>query len=158
MRATGGLLAALCLGVAPASDAEPAIDPAPEAVLASLPFEKEAPPRTIVIDLAPKGNARRLRFQLDTGASISYVSPRLARAMGVKVSRIKQDAYRRSTVLGRDVQFYVDTSSSDSGSANGQEWGLLGGDFLSDYVVELDFARQRVRFLDPDRYAVPAPG
>src|SRR5262245_4691623 len=80
MRATGGILAALCLGFAPTADAEPATDPASEAVLASLPFEKGAPPRTIVIDLAPKGNARRLRFQLDTGATNSYVTPRLARA------------------------------------------------------------------------------
>ncbi|HXK21242.1 MAG TPA: aspartyl protease family protein [Myxococcota bacterium] len=162
MRATGGILAALFLGAASAADADPAIDPAPEAVLASLPFEKGAPARTIVIDLAPKGNARRLRFQLDTGATNSVVTPRLAREMGVKVSRIKQDAYRRGTVLGRDVQFYVDTNRSDTGSTSGWEFGLVGGDFLSDYVVELDFAGKRVRFLEPRlfevRASVDAPG
>ena len=156
MRATGGLLAALCLGVAPAADADPAIDPAPEAVLASLPFEKEAPPRTIVIDLAPKGNARKLRFQVDTGADASFVSPRLARSMGVNVSRTPHGAYRRSTVLGRDVQLYVDTRRSDTGSSSGADFALLGADFLSTYVVELDFAQQRVRFLEPTRFEVPA--
>src|SRR5262245_27858742 len=144
MRATGGLLAALCLGVASAADAEPASDPAPEAVLASLPFEKGAPARTIVIDLAPKGNARRLPFQLDTGATNSVLSPRLARSMGISVSRTPHGAYRRSTVLGRDVQIYVDTRRSDTGSSSGRESALLGGDFLSQYVVELDFAGERV--------------
>jgi predicted aspartyl protease len=32
---------------------------------------------------------------------------------------------------------------------------LLGGNFLVAYVVEVDFPRRRVRFLDPDRYRVP---
>lgn len=156
MRGRGRLAAALCLAFAPAADADPAADPAPDAVLASLPFEKDAPPRTIVIDLAPKGNARKLRFQLDTGSTYSIVTPRLARAMGVKVNRLRQDAYRRATVLGRDVQFAVDTRRGDTDSTSGREWGLLGGEFLAQYVVELDFAQQRVRFLEPRLFEVPA--
>lgn len=161
MRITGRLTAALLLALAPAAggaapDARGASDPAPEAVLATLPFDPAAPLRTIVIDLAPKGNSRPLRFQLETGATNSFVTPRLAREMGVKVSRTKSDAYRRSTVLGRDVLFYVDTRRGDTDSTSGREWGLLGGDFLSRYVVELDFARQQVRFLDPERFEVPA--
>jgi hypothetical protein len=34
--------------------------------------------------------------------------------------------------------------------------GLLGEDFLQRHVVEIDYRRQRVRFLDPDTF-VPAP-
>lgn len=147
---------ALVCEVARAEADAAAREPAPEAVLATLPFEPGARPRSIVIDLAPKGNARRLPFQLDTGANTSIVSPRLAREMGVKVSRIKQDAYRRNTALGRDVLFYVDTRRSDTAGPGIVEWGLLGGDFLASYVVELDFANHQVRFLDPERYEVPA--
>jgi predicted aspartyl protease len=135
--------------------AEPAPDPPAEAVLATLPFDPAARPRTIGIDLAPEGNARKLMFQLDTGADTSFVSPIMARAMGVKVSRTKSDPYRRMTRLGRDVLFYVDTRRSDTGSSSGAEFGLLGGSFLSGYVVELDFAQRRVRFLDPEQYEVP---
>jgi predicted aspartyl protease len=156
--ACGALWLALAV---PALGAEPdppgAAEPPAEAVLASLPFDPAAAPRTIAIDLAPKGNARRLPFQLDTGANASVVTPRLAHAMGVKVSRTKSDPYRRRTVLGRDVQFSVDTRRGDTAAAaTAIEWGVLGGDFLSHYVVELDFAQRRVRFLDPDRFEVPA--
>jgi hypothetical protein len=39
---------------------------------------------------------------------------------------------------------------------------MLGGNFLREYVVEIDFVGRRVRFLDPDRFEVPeateAPG
>ena len=128
-------------------------EPPEAAVLATLPFDAAAHPMQIVIDLAPEGNARRLPFQLDTGATGSVVTPQLARAMGVRVSAIKGTPYRRRTALGRDVQFVVDTRRSDTRSASGIEFGLLGGDFLSDYVVELDLARHRVRFLDPERWA-----
>jgi hypothetical protein len=150
------LAALLGLALASGVRAEPAPDPPAEAVLATLPFESGAPPRTIVIDLAPKGNARALPFQLESGASTSFVTPRLAREMGVKVSRTKSDAYRRRTVLDRDVQFYLDTRRGDTDSTSGREWGLLGGDFLAEYVVELDFSKKHVRFLDPKRFEVPA--
>lgn len=136
----------------PASD----LDPPADAVLANVPFE-EAPPHRIRIDLAPPENARRLPLELDTGATASAMSPRLARSLGVKVSRTKSTPYRRATRLGRDVLFYVVTRRSDTAATGGGfEFGLLGGDFLSDYVVELDFEGRRVRFIDPDRFEVPA--
>jgi predicted aspartyl protease len=139
-----------------ASDAARTSEPAAEAVLATLPFDPQAPAGKIVIDLAPQGNARKLEFQLDTGAADSWVSPGLAREMGVKARRTKGSAYRRKTILGRDLQFHIDAKRSDAASNVGFEFGLLGGSFLSHYVVELDFANRHVRFLDPERYAVPA--
>lgn len=130
-------------------------DPPPEAVLATLPFLASEEPNRVYVDLAPASARRRLRFLLDTGATHSVVTPLTARAMGVRVRRTKRDPYRRKTLLGRDVLFYVDTSSSDTGSRTGWEYGLLGGSFLADYVVELDFGARRVRLLDADRYEVP---
>jgi predicted aspartyl protease len=137
-----------------AFSASAADEPAADAVLAALPFDPTQHGR-IVIDLAPAGNARKLPLQLDTGATASVVTPALARALGVKVNPLRQDPHRRKTALGRDLLFYVDTRRSDTAANRGFEYGLLGGDFLADYVVELDFTKRQVRFLDPDRYAVP---
>jgi len=130
-------------------------EPAPEAVLAVLPFLDFPEPNRIIVDLAPEGSAKPLRLMLDTGASHSVMTPPAARELGVQVRRIKQDPYRRPTRLGRDLLFFVDARVTDTGSKTGWEYGLLGGNFLADYVVELDFPAHRVRLLDPKRYAVP---
>ncbi|MCH6568251.1 MAG: nucleotide exchange factor GrpE, partial [Nitrospinae bacterium] len=90
-------------------------------------------------DLAPQGRGKRFPLIVDTGATWSVITPLMARELGVRVRRVKQDPYRRATVLGRDLQFYVDTQSSDTGSKTGWEYGLLGGQFLAAYVVEFDF-------------------
>jgi len=137
-------------------------EPPAEAVLADLPFLASEEPNRVYIDLAPEGSARGLRVMLDTGAAESVFSPRAAREMGVHVKKTKSSLYRRKTRLGPDLLFWVDTSSSDQGTLTGWEYGLLGGGFLEQYVVEIDFPARRVRFLDPKRYAVPetvdAPG
>jgi predicted aspartyl protease len=144
--------------VAPAADdalpAAAAPSPPPEAVLAELPFEPYPEPNRVVVDLAPEGQTP-FRLMLDTGASDSVLTPRLARQLGVSVRRTKSSPYRKATRLGRDLQFWVDTRRSDTASDVGWEYGLLGGAFLDDYVVEIDFPGRRVRFLDPKRYEVP---
>jgi len=144
--------------VAPAvDDAIPAAgapSPSPEAVVADLPFEPYPEPNRVVIDLAPEGQ-HPFRLMLDTGASESVVTPRLARQLGVSVRRVKSSPYRKATRLGRDLQFWVVTRRTDTASNVGWEYGLLGGTFLDDYVVEIDFPGRRVRFLDPERYEVP---
>lgn len=125
-----------------------------EAVLAELPFLESDEPNRIVVDLAPEGT-RPFRMLLDTGAASTVLTPRYAREAGVSVRPHKSSPYRRETRLGRDVQFWVDTQTSDTASKTGFEYGLLGGDFLEPYVVELDFDQRRVRFLDAARYRVP---
>ncbi len=125
-----------------------------DAIIDVLPFEPTRERNRIQLDLAPAG-ARPFRMMLDTGASFSVLTPLAARALGVSIRRMKQDPYVRSTRLGRSLQFYVDTRSSATGSKTGWEYGLLGGNFLEHYVVELDFANARVRFLDPERFEVP---
>jgi hypothetical protein len=151
-----GCVALSCLGAAlPLLLGAGAPEPPPAAVLATLPFLDSEEPNRVYVDLAPESARRRLRFLLDTGATDSVVTPLAARAMGVRVRRTKADPYRRRTLLGRDVLFHVDTRSSDTGSKTGWEYGLLGGSFLAEYVVEIDFEARRVRLLDADRYRVP---
>ncbi len=129
-------------------------DPPESAVLATLPFEPADEPNRIYVNLAPEGSPPFVLL-LDTGASFSVFTPRAARKAGVIVRRIKSSPYRRGTLLGRDLQFWVDTSSSDTGSPTSFEYGLLGSNFLEKYVVELDFEGRRVRFLDAEQYRVP---
>jgi predicted aspartyl protease len=107
------------------------------------------------IDLAREGSAQRFPLLLDTGASFSMLTPGLARELGIRVRASKGSPYRRATRLGRDLQFRVDTRRGDHASRIGIEFGLLGGNFLAQYVVEVDFPRRRVRFLDPDRFQTP---
>ena len=135
---------------APATSGEPS----PEAVVGEVPFLASDEPNRIVVDLAPDGYAP-LRLMIDTGASDSVLTPRYADKLGVNIQRAKDTPYRRATRLGRDLQFWVDVWSSDTASKTGWEYGLLGGTFLREYVVKLDFPGRRVRFLNPERYRVP---
>ena len=148
------LLAFLLVAPAPSAQAAGAPEPPPEAVVGVLPFQAGEEANRVLVDLAQEGSEPFVML-LDTGASASVVSPLMARKLGVMVRRNKQSPYRRATRLGRDVQFWIDTRSTDSGSKTGYEYGLLGGDFLSEYVVEIDFPARRVRLLDSKRYRVP---
>jgi len=131
---------------------------AAEGVLADLPFvtqdgHYEVGLSHIVVDLGVPGG-RPMPLLLDTGASWSVMTPAAAKQLGVSVRRHKSKPYRRGTSLGRDLQFWVDVSSSDTGSRSGWELGVLGGNFLENYSVEIDYVAQRVRFLDPKSHPV----
>lgn len=139
---------------APPGRAAPAPEPAPEAVLAEMPFLHPEEPNRVYVDLAEPGE-KPFVMMLDTGASDSVVTPLMARKLGITVRRNKQTPYRRGTRLGRDIELWVDTRSSDTGSKTGWEYGLLGGRFLAEYVVEIDFPARRVRLLDRKKYEVP---
>lgn len=132
----------------------PAPDVPPEAVLANLPFLDWPEANRIALNLAPEGS-RPFRLLLDTGASDSVLTPRYAKELGVSIRRERDRPYERETVLGRSLQFWVDVASSDTASRTGWEYGLLGGTFLAEYVLELDFAERHVRFIDPEKYEVP---
>ncbi len=148
----GPILALLFAGSAALGAGAP--EPLAEAVVATLPFESGDEPNRVLVNLAPEGG-RPFLMILDTGASDSVVTPLMARELGVRVRKLKTDAYRRATRLGKDLQFYVDTRMSDTGSRTGWEYGLLGAEFLNDYVLEIDFPGRQVRFLDPKKYEVP---
>ncbi|HKC50148.1 MAG TPA: aspartyl protease family protein [Myxococcota bacterium] len=132
----------------------PTADVPTEAVQATLPFLDWPEANRIALNLAPAG-ARPFQLLLDTGASDSVLTPRYAKELGVSIRRARDRPYERETVLGRSLQFWVDVESSESASRTGWEYGLLGGTFLADYVLELDFAERRVRFIDPGKYEVP---
>lgn len=146
----GGAALALALVAAGAAPAE---EPPADALLADLPF-LDAGPNQILIDLASEGR-RPLPLFLDTGALHSFATAGGARDLGITLRRSKQTPYRRETRLGRDLELNVDTRRSDTGQARGGDYALVGASFLARYVVEIDFPRRRVRFFDPERFAVP---
>ena len=129
-------------------------EPPEKALVAEIPWEGDADNR-IWVDLAPEGNARPFRLILDTGAQASVLTPGAARAQGVRVRRTKDTPYRRKIKLGKDLLFYVDSSSGDFASDVGWEYALFGGDQLYPYVFELDFDSQIVRFYKSSKYRLP---
>jgi predicted aspartyl protease len=154
LRAVASVLLLLAFAL-PARALTPGGDVPADAVVADLPFLDWPEMNRIVLNLAPEGS-RRFQLMLDTGASDSVLTPRYAKELGVSIRRARDRPYERDTVLGRPLQFWVDVESSESASRTGWEYGVLGGTFLADYVLELDFAHRHVRFIDPDKFAVPA--
>lgn len=128
-------------------------EPGPEAVLAELPF-LDALPNQIKIDLGTPGS-RGLPLLLDTGAVQSFATAGAARELGISLRRNKQTPYRRETRLGPALDLVVDTRRGETASARGGDYALVGAPFLARFVVEIDFPRRRVRFLDPEIYQVP---
>jgi hypothetical protein len=79
-----------------------AADPPADAILAELPFLASEAVNQVVIDLAPEGNARRLRMLMATGRGGGAEAELCdARAMGIRRT------HRRRTLLGTDLDFTI---------------------------------------------------
>ncbi len=131
-------------------------------VLADLPFLNTGDDQRIFIDIAPPDSTSFV-VQLDTGAQDTVLSTTYARALGVATRSAKSDQNWRETVTGRKIGFWVTAQRvAGGGRLDAFNYALLGGEYLQNYVVEIDFARRRVRFLDPDVVQVggakPRPG
>ena len=127
-----------------------------DAVIAAIPFHSPPRPNKVDLDIARIGN-QSFVVELDTGATDSYFTPGAARAHGVSARRDQDRPYRHATRLGRDLQFWVDERRTDTASSTGYEYGLVGGPFLRDYVVEIDYGGRVVRFIDPKKFPVQSP-
>ncbi|MEE2679296.1 MAG: pepsin/retropepsin-like aspartic protease family protein [Myxococcota bacterium] len=140
---------------ADASSPEAGSEPAAAALVGELPFEVIPGERNrIGINLAQEGRKPFLLF-LDTGAQDTVLTPAAAKRNGVSIRRAKTSPYIRDTRLGVPLRFRVDTRWSDQSSGVGWEYGVLGGRFLAQFVVELDFEARKVRFYDPAKFSVP---
>jgi tetratricopeptide (TPR) repeat protein len=119
-------------------------------VLADLPFLNVGTERQIFLDIAPRGSLPFV-VQLDTGAPVTMLTPAFARVIGVATRSAREDENWCDTVTGRKLPFYVTSQfAANGGRLEGMNYALLGGEFLQQFVVEIDYRRQRVRFLDPD--------
>jgi len=151
MRVCYWLALTLCL----LTPLEPRADEVPaDAVVGVLPFLEHPEENRIFLDLAPEGS-KPFRLLLDTGADGSVLTVGYARELGVTIRSHRETENKRETRLGRPLLFWVDTESSAQISRTGFEYGLLGGTFLAEYVLELDFPARQVRFLDAAKFQVP---
>ncbi len=120
-----------------------------DGVLADLPFLNVGREGPVLIDLARPEDPSFV-VELDTGANDTVLTTDYARALGVSVRSVKSDPYRRPTVTGRTLTFWV-MGQQVVGAGVGPshfDYALLGGEFLRDFVVDVDYPRRRVRFLD----------
>ena len=128
---------------------------APEpGLLADLPFLNLGTDRQIYVDLAPPDKSSFV-VQLDTGAPVVVATPAYAKVLGIAASNTKATANFRDTVIGKPVGVWV--TSQFGGSYEAMDYALLGGEFLKDFVIEIDYAHRRLRFFDPDRVQVGGP-
>ncbi|NRA01725.1 MAG: aspartyl protease family protein [Myxococcales bacterium] len=130
-----------------------------QGVLADLPFINTGRGGTPYIDLAAPGK-RSFTLALDTGAADTILTDAYARALGISVRATKQDRYRRSTITGRSLEFWC-MGQRVVGGGRGPthfDYALLGGRFLENFVVGIDFGARRVRFLDPGVHRVGDEG
>ncbi len=114
--------------------------PRQRGVLADLPFINTGAGDDIVIDIAQPDDPAFL-VTLDTGAADTVLSRRLARALGVSVRRVKTSPYRRNTVTGVPLKFWVTTQGG--GSDSYFDHALLGGEFMKHFVVDIGVVRRR---------------
>lgn len=92
--------------------------------------------------------------QRDPAAESERDSPR---SSSFSAERARALTTSRPTRLGRDLQFFIDTSTSDTGSKTGWEYGVfgwynigfpensvIGYDMLAPFVLRLDYGNQRL--------------
>jgi predicted aspartyl protease len=141
-------------GLGGALPAIAAMPPEP-GLLADLPFINTGRGGSIEVDIAADGRPPFV-VTLDTGAGDTVMTSDYARALGISVRSTKTDPYVRATTTGVPIRFWV-MGQQVVGRGRGPshfDYALLGGEFLKHFVVELDFARRRVRFLDPAVHSV----
>lgn len=98
-------------------------------------------------------------FVLDTGASYSVMLPALAKSFGLKERKVKgteftyvDAALRVPGVEADRHRFYTFVEQLPGAGVA----GLLGHDFLRQFVVEVDYSRPAVVLHDPKQFRRPA--
>ena len=144
--AAGLLAAALVLAGGAHADDVPA-----EAVVADLPFLAVPGSPRIHLDLAAAGQAP-FPVVLDTGFAYPLAAPPALRRLGPTRPDSQARAVIRGSVLG-DVR--VRKSEIFTPEAQEHSWVHFGGEELRPYIVDIDFEKRRVRFIDRTRFALP---
>jgi hypothetical protein len=124
-----------------------------------IPFEHRD--GLIWLNVSATGHARPMRFLLDSGAGVSVIDLRAARALGQKLETPRtvlgtggsSTAYEVSgielTLPGVALpapRLAVDLSAVSAGCGHRID-GLLGADFFRRHIVQVDFRAEKVRLL-----------
>lgn len=101
-------------------------------------------------------NGQPSLFELDSSAATSSIDPGRATEIGLVGS--KQSVLN---LAGLDVTLgaLATAGEKEASARTGRPFeGTLGCDFFGDLVVEIDYARQTLRFYDPSTYKYPGRG
>jgi hypothetical protein len=162
----------LALAVAPALASVPpetAVAPRP---VVTIPFELIN--RHIYIPVRVNGS-RPLSFVLDTGASVGMIDLDLAKELGLRlegeVGIGGAGAIRRTGAFVRDASWTlagldgfsqpvkIAAPLAQLAPFSGRDFdGILGGDFIQEFVVEVDYAARELRFHDRKGFVYRGPG
>jgi hypothetical protein len=137
---------------------------------ASIPFDLSG---NIIYLRARINNSAPLWFLLDTGASSTVISARRARALGLKS---EGKAASGATGGGVEVAYTKGVTFSLAGvkllnqtvvsipldsfeqRVRGNFGGILGYDFISRFVVEVDYVKRVINLYDPQSYSYKGAG
>lgn len=144
-----GVLASVCLIVGVNPPAARADDVPAAAVVADLPFLNVPGSPRIHFDLAAPGD-RPLPVMLDTGFMYALGSKLAIDKIGGKPLDGKLRGVERDTALG--VPLAIQESEIRGQDAANHPWIRFGGTPLQLYIVELDFEKRRIRFIDREKY------
>jgi predicted aspartyl protease len=170
---TGALCATVWVAMAPPAaycDAEPEAGPPVEEVVVSAPEPRYVAPTTrdrigriwapvLINGMGP------YRLVLDTGASRSAISSKVAAELGLP---IKADSVRLQGVTGSTIASTVDVDTLEFGEllvsntrmpvladAFGGAEGVLGGEGLEDKRIEIEFRNDRITIKRSRRASAP---
>ncbi|HTY17994.1 MAG TPA: hypothetical protein VMH82_09725 [Myxococcota bacterium] len=125
-------------------------DVPPEAVVAIFPFGTGDRASQIVLNIAADGTPP-CELLVATGSSYSAASGRAISRLNEALGRIGRVPFSAATALQSG---WLNLHERIFHQFNDKECsGVIGGSLLRDYVVDLDFAAKRVRFLDPLKFA-----
>jgi hypothetical protein len=157
---------------------QPAVtDSAPPAIRAShedvtIPFQLEN--RTIFLQVQV-GGSRAYRFVLDTGAKYAVIDLAVAKALGLKLgAAVDVGGGGKKAVMGNmlsDSPFnlvglkdfsqplFLALPLDDLAKTSGHEFsGILGTDFISEFVVEIDYLSKTITLHDKMTYQYRGKG
>ncbi|MFH0785009.1 MAG: aspartyl protease family protein [Pseudomonadota bacterium] len=135
---------------------------------ASIPFEFIE--NLIYLRVTIDGDTKH--WILDSGASMSVIDYEYAENLGLDIqgkikgygfgemfdlSFVKVPEFQVGNIKFDSQKWYV-TKGVTAKSYEPQIAGILGYDFLSRFVVEIDYDQQRVTFHDPDSFMYKGPG
>ncbi|MEE3330934.1 MAG: hypothetical protein VX246_08700 [Myxococcota bacterium] len=149
-RAAGVGLLVLALFCNVASAASNSSDDVPaDAVVADLPFLSVPGSPRIHLDLAAPGDPP-LPVILDTGFARTLASDAALRKIGETSSSVPY--IRRNTALGTSIK--ITRSGIRNPDSRKHDWVRFGGEPLLNFILEIDFEKRRVRFLDRSKFSI----
>jgi hypothetical protein len=138
----------------------------------TIPFERVNKNICLQVSVA---NSKPLSFILDTGAKYAVIDLAVAKSLGLEFGDqvavggagknvtmgnfLKNSSFRIVGLENFSQPLSLAIPFDELAKASGHEFaGILGYDFISQFVVEVDYIKQAITLLDKDHYKYRGPG